>query len=56
MKRILLSLLLGAPAITIAGGFQLNIQGLKAVAMGGAFAGVASDATTVFFNLLGCPI
>jgi long-chain fatty acid transport protein len=53
MRRILLSLLLGAPAIVIAGGFQLNIQGLKAVAMGGAFAGVGSDATTVFFNPAG---
>ena len=53
MKRILLSLLLGVPAITIAGGFQLNLQGLKAVAMGGAFSGVASDATTVFFNPAG---
>ena len=53
MRRILLSLLLGAPAITIAGGFQLNIQGLKAIAMGGAFSGVASDATTVFFNPAG---
>lgn len=53
MRRILLSLLLGAPAITIAGGFQLNLQGLKAVAMGGAFSGVASDASTVFFNPAG---
>ncbi|NQX97540.1 MAG: outer membrane protein transport protein [Flavobacteriales bacterium] len=53
MRRIILSLLLGAPAITIAGGFQLNVQGLKAIAMGGAFTGVASDATTVFFNPAG---
>jgi long-chain fatty acid transport protein len=53
MRRILLALLLGAPAIVVAGGFQLNIQGLKAVAMGGAFAGVGSDATTVFFNPAG---
>ena len=53
MKRILLSLLLTVPGITIAGGFQLNLQGLKAVAMGGAFAGVGSDATTVFFNPAG---
>jgi long-chain fatty acid transport protein len=53
MRRILLSLLLIVPAITIAGGFQLNLQGLKAVAMGGAFSGVASDATTVFFNPAG---
>jgi len=39
-----------APAICFAGGFQLNLQGLKAVAMGGAFAGVSSDASCVFFN------
>jgi long-chain fatty acid transport protein len=53
MRRLLLAFLLGSPAIVIAGGFQLNIQGLKAVAMGGAFAGVGSDATTVFFNPAG---
>jgi len=53
MRKIILTLLLGAPAIIFAGGFQLNIQGLKAVAMGGAFAGVASDASTVFFNPAG---
>jgi long-chain fatty acid transport protein len=53
MRKIIIALLLGAPAISIAGGFQLNLQGLKAVAMGGAFSGVASDATTVFFNPAG---
>ncbi|PCJ00149.1 MAG: hypothetical protein COB15_03175 [Flavobacteriales bacterium] len=50
MKRVLLSIFLGAPVLMMAGGFQLNLQGLKAVAMGGAFAGVGTDATTVFFN------
>ena len=50
MKRVLLSIFLGAPVLMMAGGFQLNLQGLKSVAMGGAFAGVGTDATTVFFN------
>ena len=49
MRRILLVLMI-APVISFAGGFQLNLQGLKAVAMGGAFAGVSSDASCVFFN------
>ena len=39
-----------APFITFAGGFQLNVQGLKAIGMGGAFTGIGSDASTVFFN------
>ena len=50
MKRIIALVFTLAPFVSLAGGFQLNLQGLKAVAMGGAFAGVASDATTVFFN------
>lgn len=53
MKRIIVSVLFIMPLITFAGGFQLNLQGLKAVAMGGAFAGIASDASTVFFNPAG---
>jgi len=50
MKKILL--LAGAfiPSLIFAGGFQLNVQGLKAVAMGGAFTAIGSDASTVFFN------
>ncbi len=50
MTRIIAFLLVLAPYISLAGGFQLNIQGLKAVAMGGAFAGISSDASSVFFN------
>ena len=53
MKKIIVSVLVAMPLITFAGGFQLNLQGLKAVAMGGAFAGIASDASTVFFNPAG---
>lgn len=35
---------------TFAGGFQLNLQGGRAVGMGGAFTAVANDASTVYFN------
>jgi long-chain fatty acid transport protein len=48
-KKILFALIL-FPAITFAGGFQLNVQGLKAIGMGGAFTGVGSDASSIFFN------
>ncbi len=50
MKKSILSVCLIAPLLSFAGGFQLNLQGIKAVAMGGAFAGVCSDASSVFFN------
>lgn len=50
MKKSILSALLCLPFLLSAGGFQLNVQGIKALAMGGAFTGVASDASTVFFN------
>ena len=32
------------------GGFQMNMQSLKATSMGGAFTGFASDASTAFYN------
>lgn len=50
MKKILLNLLLITPAVVLAGGFQLNLQGLKAAAMGGAFTGLSNDASAVFYN------
>jgi long-chain fatty acid transport protein len=50
MKKIIFSLLITLPLLSFAGGFQLNVQGLKAIAMGGAFTGVSSDASSVFFN------
>lgn len=50
MKRIILSAIIAAPMLCSAGGFQLNVQGVKAIAMGGAFTGIGSDASTVFFN------
>ncbi len=36
-----------------AGGFQLNIRGAKAVAMGGAFTAVANDPSAVYWNAAG---
>lgn len=53
MKRIVLAVLTVTPFLTFAGGFQLNLQGIKGVGMGGAFTGLGSDASTVFFNPAG---
>lgn len=50
MKKTLLWAIMLSPVISFAGGFQLDLQGIKSVALGGAFAGVCSDATSVFFN------
>ncbi len=50
MRKIILSTLLFLPFLGFSGGFQLNVQGIKAIAMGGAFTGVSSDASSVFFN------
>ncbi len=50
MKKIVLTVAASLPLMIYAGGFQLNVQGIKAVAMGGAFTGIGSDASTVFFN------
>lgn len=37
----------------LAGGFQINTQGHKALGMGGAFTGNCTDASSVFFNPAG---
>jgi long-chain fatty acid transport protein len=37
----------------LAGGFQLNIRGAKAVAMGGAFTAIADDPSAVYWNAAG---
>jgi len=50
MKRIIIAALACFPLVSYSGGFQLNVQGIKAIAMGGAFTGIGSDASTVFFN------
>lgn len=53
MKKIVLTALALTPYFLFAGGFQLNLQGIKGVGMGGAFTGLGSDASTVFFNPAG---
>lgn len=50
MKKILLSVLLALPALGFAQSFQVNLQGQKQTAMGGAGTGVAMDEAAVFFN------
>lgn len=56
MKSRLLLLLVLSTLITtniFAGGFQLNIRGAKAVAMGGAFTAIADDPSAVYWNAAG---
>lgn len=50
MKKLILTAASLFPLLTFAGGFQLNLQGIKSVGLGGAFTGIGSDASTVFFN------
>jgi long-chain fatty acid transport protein len=50
MKKILLSFLLGLPILGYSQSFQVNLQGQKQIAMGGAGTGVALDEAAVFFN------
>jgi long-chain fatty acid transport protein len=49
MKKLLFSLAM-LPCIAFAGGFQLNVQGIKANGMGGAYTGLGMDASSVYFN------
>jgi len=56
LKSRLLLLLVLTTLITanlFAGGFQLNIRGAKAVAMGGAFTAIADDPSAVYWNAAG---
>lgn len=53
MKKNLLTLLLSFPMLVFAGGFQVNLQGTRAVGLGGASTGYAFDASSVFFNPAG---
>lgn len=50
MKKILLSFLLAVPVLGFSQSFQVNLQGQKQTAMGGAGAGLALDEAAVFFN------
>ncbi len=47
---IIIVLILLISANIFPGGFQLNIRGAKAVAMGGAFTAVANDPSAVYWN------
>ena len=54
MKKILLStLFLGSTSLAFAGGFQLNLQGLRQLAMGGGGAAHPWDVSTLFYNPAG---
>lgn len=50
---ILLTLLLGTSAALFAGGFALSGVGARALAMGGAFRGLANDGTAMYWNPAG---
>ncbi|TDQ07695.1 OmpP1/FadL family transporter [Pedobacter metabolipauper] len=50
MKKILLSFLLSVPVFGFAQSFQVNLQGQKQTAMGGAGTGLALDEAAIFFN------
>ncbi|WGQ08241.1 outer membrane protein transport protein [Pedobacter gandavensis] len=50
MKKILLSCLLAVPVLGYSQSFQVNLQGQKQTAMGGAGTGLALDEAAVFFN------
>jgi long-chain fatty acid transport protein len=50
MKKILLSFLMVIPVWGFSQSFQVNLQGQKQTAMGGAGTGVAMDEASVFFN------
>jgi len=51
VKKVLPILLLATLFATsvFAGGFQLNEHGARAMAMGGAFTGLANDPSAIFF-------
>lgn len=56
MKKTLLTIFTLVLACNIglfASGFQINEHGAKAMAMAGAFTGVASDASTIYYNPAG---
>ena len=50
MKKILFSVLAMTNFVAFAGGFQVNLQGMRSVALGGAYVGLAHGPATNFFN------
>ncbi len=53
MKRTFLSASLLMAIGVSAGGFQLNVQGVRAIGMGGAYTGLAHGPATAYFNPAG---
>lgn len=53
MKKIIFSAIALIHLSSYAGGFQVNLQGVRAVAMGGAYVGLAHGPATTFFNPAG---
>lgn len=56
MKKYLyiILIILGVlPGITLAGGFQINEHGARAMGLGGAFTAVANDASAIYWNSAG---
>ncbi len=49
-RRLLTSLFLLPAAIAFSAGYQINVQGVRQVAMGGTGCGLAWDASTIFYN------
>jgi len=49
----LITILLLASRLTLAGGFQINEQGARAMAMGNAFTALANDPSSLYFNIAG---
>ena len=50
MKRLLLVLVIACPFLVTAQGFQVNLQGQKQQAMGGAASALANDGASLLFN------
>ena len=50
MKKLVILLISIVPSFALAGGFQINTQGQKANAMGGAGTAVGKDASALYFN------
>ncbi len=53
MKRKIIAALFLLPFASFAGGFQIPQQSIKSTGMGGAFTGICTDASAVFFNPAG---
>ncbi len=53
LSAAVVALLVVATSLSLAGGYQVNEHGARAMGMGGAFVALASDASAVFFNPAG---